>query len=67
MTAIELAKYIDQTATYHGVAGLVIEVTVIDARVSWGQVQLQIQPTRPQNASGSKWVNSDSIMVPGLS
>jgi hypothetical protein len=63
MTAIELAKYIDQTATYHGVPGLVIEVTVIDARVSWGQVQLQIQPTRPQHASGSKWVNSDSIML----
>jgi hypothetical protein len=60
MTAIELAKYIDQTATYHGVPGLVIEVTVIDARVSWGQVQLQIQPT---SGSGSKWVNSDSVML----
>jgi len=63
MTAIELAKYIGQTGAYHGVPGLVIEVTVIDARVSWGQVQLQIQPTRPQNASGSKWVNSDSVML----
>ena len=67
MTTAEMAKYIGQTGTYHGVPGLVIEVTVIDARVSWGQVQLQIQPTRPQNASGSKWVNSDSVMVPGLS
>ena len=67
MTAIELAEYVGITGTYHGVPGLVIEVTVIDARMSWGQVQLQIQPTRPQNASGSKWVNSDSIMVPGLS
>jgi len=58
MTAIELAKYIDQTATYHGVPGLVIEVTVIDARVSWGQVQLQIQPV---SGSGSKWVNAESL------
>jgi len=58
MTAIELAKYIGQTATYHGVPGLVIEVTVIDARVSWGQVQLQIQPV---SGSGSKWVNAESL------
>ena len=63
MTTAELAKYIGQTATYHGVPGLVIEVTVIDARMSWGQLQLQVQPTRPQNASGSKWVNSDSVML----
>jgi hypothetical protein len=66
MTAIELAKYIGH-GTYHGVPGLVIEVKIVDARVSWGQVQLQIQPTRPQHASGSKWVQADSVMVPGLS
>jgi hypothetical protein len=58
MTAIELAKYIDQVGAYHGIPGLVIEVTVIDARVSWGQVQLQIQPV---SGSGSKWVNADSL------
>ena len=58
MTTAELAKYIDQTATYHGVPGLVIEVTVIDARMSWGQLQLQIQPT---SGSGSKWVNAESL------
>ena len=52
MTVLELAEYVGITATYHGVPGLVIEVKVIDARMSWGQVQLQIQPTRPQNASG---------------
>jgi hypothetical protein len=58
MTTAELAKYIDQTATYHGVPGLVIEVKVIDARMSWGQVQLQIQPT---SGSGSKWINAESL------
>ena len=62
MTVLELAEYVGITATYHGVPGLVIEVMVIDARMSWGQVQLQIQPTRPQDNSGSKWVNSDSVI-----
>ena len=67
MTTAEMAKLLDQPGLFLGVPGLVIEVTVIDARMSWGQVQLQIQPTRPQDNSGSKWVNSDSVMVPGLS
>ena len=58
MTALELAEYVGITATYHGVPGLVIEVTVIDARVSWGQVQLQIQAVA---GSGSKWVNAESV------
>ena len=62
MTVLELAEYVGITATYHGVPGLVIEVQVSDARMSWGQVQLQIQPTRPQDNSGSKWVNSDSVI-----
>lgn len=57
MTTAELAKYIGQVGAYHGVPGLVVEVTVIDARVSWGQVHLQIQPT---SGSGSKWVNTES-------
>ena len=58
MTTAELAKYIDQTATYHGAPGLVIEVKVIDARMSWGQVQLQIQAVA---GSGSNWVNAESV------
>ena len=64
MTTAELAKYIGQTATYHGVPGLVIEVTVIDARMAWGQLQLQIRPMAVCGlGGGSKWVNSDSIML----
>ena len=58
MTTAELAKYIGQVGAYHGVPGLVIEVTVIDARVAWGQLQFQIQPT---SGSGSKWVNAESL------
>ena len=64
MTTAEMAKYIGQTGTYHGIPGLVVEVKIVDARMSWGQLQLQVQPT---SGSGSKWVNSDSIMAPGLS
>jgi hypothetical protein len=57
MTALELAQHIGQLGSYY-IPGLVIEVTVIDARMSWGQVQLQIQPV---SGSGSKWVNADSL------
>ena len=64
MTVGQMAKYIGQTGTYHGIPGLVVEVKIVDARMSWGQLQLQVQPT---SGSGSKWVNSDSIMAPGLS
>jgi hypothetical protein len=57
MTTAELAKLLGQLGSYY-IPGLVIEVTVIDARMSWGQVQLQIQPT---SGSGSKWVNAESL------
>ena len=67
MTALELAQHIGQTGAYLGVPDLVIEVRILDARMSWGKLQVQIQPTRPQHASGSKWVQADSVMVPGLS
>ena len=58
MTALELAQHIGQTGAYLGVPDLVIEVRIVDARVSWGQLQLQIQPT---SGSGSKWVNAESL------
>tara|TARA_R110000765_G_scaffold390538_1_gene483263 strand:- start:293 stop:517 length:225 start_codon:yes stop_codon:yes gene_type:complete len=58
MTALELAKYVGRPGNYYAVPGLVIEVTVIDARMSWGQLQLQVQPT---SGSGSKWVNAESL------
>ena len=58
MTALELAKYVGRPGDYYAVPGLVVDVKVIDARVSWGQVQLQIQPT---SGSGSKWVNAESL------
>jgi hypothetical protein len=57
MTTAELAKLLGQLGSYY-IPGLVIEVTVIDARMSWGQLQLQIQPT---SGSGSKWVNAESL------
>jgi hypothetical protein len=57
MTTAELAKLLGQLGSYY-IPGLVIEVTVIDARMSWGQVQLQIQPV---SGSGSKWINADSL------
>jgi hypothetical protein len=54
MTTAEMAKYIGQTGRYNGIRGLEVEVVVIDARQSWGELQLQIQPT---SGSGSTWVS----------
>ena len=58
MTVAEMAKYLGQTADYYGIPDLVIEVKIVDARMSWGQLQLQIQAV---SGSGSKWINADSL------
>ena len=58
MTTAQMATLIGLSGFFLGVPGLVIEVTVIDARMSWGQLQLQVQPT---SGSGSKWVNAESL------
>ena len=59
-TVRELAQYLGRSGHYH-VQGMEVAVKVMDARVSFGQVQLAIAP---YSGSGSAWVARDSVRLP---
>jgi hypothetical protein len=59
-TVKELTQYLGRSGHYH-VQGMQVVVQVIDARISFGQVQLEIAP---YSGSGSTWVDRDSIRLP---
>ena len=58
-TVKELAQYLGQSGRYH-VQGMEVAVKVVDARVSFGAVHLEIEPF---SGSGSTWVDRDSVML----
>jgi hypothetical protein len=58
MTTAEMAQYLDKTAVYYAVPNMVFTVTIVDARMSWGKLQLQI---KPRDGYGVKWVNAESV------
>ena len=59
-TVRELAQYLGRSGHYH-VQGMEVAVKVTDARVSFGQVQLEIEP---YSGSGTAWVAQDSVRLP---
>ena len=59
-TVKELAQYLGWSGLYH-VRGMGVAVKVVDARVSFGQVQLEIEP---YGGTGSAWVAQDSVQIP---
>jgi hypothetical protein len=58
-TVKELAQYLGRSGRYH-VQGMKFAVKVVDARVSFGAVQLQIAP---YSGAGRTWVYRDSVML----
>ena len=58
-TVKELAQYLGRSGRFH-VQGMEVAVRVVDARVSFGQVQLEIEP---YSGSGTAWVAQDSIRI----
>ena len=56
-TVKELGQHIGQYG-YLLVRGMEVEVRVTDARVSFGAVQLEIEPV---SGMGSQWVDQDSV------
>jgi len=58
-TVKEMAQYLGRPGHYH-VQGMKFAVRVLDARVSFGAVQLQIAPC---SGSGTAWVTQDSVML----
>jgi hypothetical protein len=56
----ELAQYLGRSGHYH-VQGMEVAVKVTDARVSFGQVQLEIEP---YSGTGTAWVARDSVRLP---
>ena len=59
-TVKELAQYLGRSGHFH-VQGMEVAVRVVDARVSFGAVQLQIAP---YSGSGTAWVDRGSVMLP---
>jgi hypothetical protein len=59
-TVKELAQYLGRPGHYH-VQGMKFGVKVLDARVSFGAVQLQIAP---YSGSGTAWVDRGSVRLP---
>lgn len=59
-TAQQLAKYIGVIGRYatRGDKGMYVNVTIIDAKVSWGKILLQITPVA---GGGTAWVVDSSI------
>ena len=60
LTVKEMAQYLGRSGRFH-VQGMEVAVRVIDARLSFGQVQLAIAP---YSGSGSAWVARDSVRLP---
>jgi len=63
MNALELAAYIGKTGTLHnstGVTGLSFDVRVINARVSYGGLQLEVEPIA---GSGRRWVEARRVIL----
>jgi hypothetical protein len=59
-TVKEMAQYLGRSGCYR-VQGMEVAVEVTDARVTFGQVHLQI---RPVSGTGSQWVARDSVQIP---
>jgi hypothetical protein len=59
-TVKEMAQYLGRSGRFH-VQGMEVAVRVIDARLSFGVVQLEIAP---YSGSGSAWVARDSVRLP---
>lgn len=62
MTGKELAKLIGRTARFT-YGGLAIRMSIIDAKMVWGSVQVQITPAE---GSGSLWVRLESVTLDSL-
>ena len=58
-TVKELAQYLGRSGHYQ-IQGMRIVVRVVDARISFGQVQLEIAP---YSGSGSTWVDQGSVIL----
>jgi len=56
-TAKELVSYIGRCGSIH-LGKVVVNVRVTDARVSWGAVQVEIEPL---SGSGSQWVDVSGV------
>ena len=54
------AQYLGRSGHYH-VQGMEGAVKVTDARVSFGQVQFEIEP---YSGTGTAWVAQDSVQLP---
>ena len=57
-TARELAQYIGKTGSYR-IGDLSVNVEVLDARVSWGQIQYL---NTPVSGEGSRWVQEHLVI-----
>ncbi len=59
MTALQLSENIGKTVEYHG-DKLTFGVTIVDARISYGNLQYKIEPT---NGHGSSWVSDARLKL----
>ena len=59
MTVKEMSQNIDKVGRVD-LEGLKVQVMVVDARMSYGQMQYQIQPV---SGAGAKWVMADRVYI----
>ena len=62
MNAIELTTYIDRTGTVAPIAnsGWRFNVRVVNARISYGGLQLEVEPIA---GTGRKWVDARKVTL----
>lgn len=60
MSTLELIKNIGKMADWGDDKGLKYDVTILDSRVRWGDIDYLISPV---SGSGSRWVSGHSIKL----
>ena len=59
MTTAQMARYLEQVASYRVDNGMRFRVTIVDVRMAWGKVQFQIIPISGE--PDTAWVSEDSL------
>jgi hypothetical protein len=60
MSTLELVKNLGKVAEWGDGHGLKYEVTIMDSRVRWGEVDYLITP---KAGEGSRWVSNHSLRI----
>lgn len=58
----ELAKLLGRTGAFRTNEGLLVQVSILDAKIAWGAVRVQIVPVA---GAGTAWVDKGRVKMDG--